>query len=159
MFISQNSPSHYDTLVPLWINSFCLLTWDLVPRWIITLNLDFLNYHNIPTHDDTFVTLFSKSPFVTLLPLAFEYNSVDILVRVCSIQLLKKSHKFAAFLSFYKRFLHSFTHNLNVQYKIATLVLLHCWLTRINCWNSYLISWYILNSTSFDYPSYFSIIL
>ena len=29
---------------------------------------------------------------------------VDILVRVCSIQLLKRNHKFAAFLRFYKRF-------------------------------------------------------
>ena len=42
--------------------------------------LDYLNYHNSPTHDDTFVTLFRKSPLVTFLPLAFEYNSVDILV-------------------------------------------------------------------------------
>ena len=64
---------------------FGLLTWDLEPRWIITLNLDFLNYHNSPTHDDTFVTLFRKSPLVTLLTLAFGYNSVDIFVRVCSI--------------------------------------------------------------------------
>ena len=80
-----------------------LLTWDLVPRWTITF-LNYLNDHYSPTHDDTFVTLFSKSPLVTLLPLTFEYNYVDILVRVCSIQLLKKNHKFAAFLRFYKRF-------------------------------------------------------
>ena len=81
-----------------------LLTWDLVPRWIITFYLDYLNDHYSPTHHDTFVTLFRKSPLVTLPPLAFEYNYVDILVRVCSIQLLKKNNKFAAFLRFYKRF-------------------------------------------------------
>ena len=34
-----------------------------------------------------------KSPLVTFLPLAFEYNYVDKLVMVCSIQLLKKNHK------------------------------------------------------------------
>ena len=67
-----------------------LLRWDLVPRWATTFYLDHLNDHNSPTHDDTFVTLFRKSPLVTLLPLAYEYNYVDILVRVCSIQLLKK---------------------------------------------------------------------
>ena len=67
-----------------------LLTWDLVPRWAITFYLDYLNDHYSPTHDDTFVTLFRKSPLVTLLPLAFEYNYVDIVVSVCSIQLFKK---------------------------------------------------------------------
>ena len=39
---------------------FGLLTWDLVPRWIITLNLDFLNYHNNPTHDDAFCDTFQE---------------------------------------------------------------------------------------------------
>ena len=77
-----------------------LLTWDLDPRWIITFYLDYLNDHYSPTHHDTFVTLFRKSPLVTLLPLAIEYNYVDILVGVCSIRLLKKNHKFAAFLRF-----------------------------------------------------------
>ena len=115
---SQNDPNHYDTLMPLCIKNTLqkiiilditptvldLLTWDLVPRWTITFYLDYLNDHYSPTHHDTFVTLFRKSPLVTLLPLAFEYNYVDILVRVCSIQLLKKNHKFAAFLRFYKRF-------------------------------------------------------
>ena len=56
-------------------------------------------YHYSLTHDDKFVTLFRKSPLVTLLPLAFEYKYVDIFVRVCSIQLLK-NHNFAAFLRF-----------------------------------------------------------
>ena len=74
-----------------------LLTWDLVPRWTITFYLDYLNDHYSPTHHDTFVTLFRKSPFVTLLPLAFEYNYVDILVSVCSMQLLKKCHKLLYF--------------------------------------------------------------
>ena len=74
-----------------------LLTWDLVPRWTITLYLDYLNDHYSLTHHDTFVTLFRKSPLVTLLPLTFEYNYVDILVRVCSIQLLKKCHKLLYF--------------------------------------------------------------
>ena len=66
-----------------------LLTWDLVPRWTITFYLDYLNDHYSPTHHDTFVTLFRKSPLVTLLSLASEYY-VDILVRACSIQLLKR---------------------------------------------------------------------
>ena len=109
---SQNDPNHYGTLMSLCIKNTLqkiiilditpivldFLTWDLVPRWTITFYLDYLNDH------DTFVTLFRKSPLVTLLSLAFEYNYVDILVRVCSIQLLKKNHKFAAFLRFYKRF-------------------------------------------------------
>ena len=30
-----------------------LLRWDLVPRWTITINLDYSNYHNSLTHDDT----------------------------------------------------------------------------------------------------------
>ena len=81
-----------------------LLTCNLVLRWTITFYLDYLNDHYSPTHHDTFVTLFRQSPFVTLLPLTFEYKYVDILVRVCSIQLLKKNHKFAAFLRYYKRF-------------------------------------------------------
>ena len=67
-----------------------LLTWDLVPRWTITFYLDHSNDHYSPIHHETFVTLFRKSPIVTLLPLTFEYNYVDILVRVCSIQLLKR---------------------------------------------------------------------
>ena len=117
---SQNDPNHYDTLMPLCIRNTLqkiiildiqltptaldLLTWDLVPRWTITFYLNYFNDHYSPTHHDTFVTLFRKSPLVTLLPLVFKYNYVDILVRVCSIQLLKKNHKFAAFLRFYKRF-------------------------------------------------------
>ena len=44
------------------------LRWDLVPRWTTSLYLDYLNYHNSPTHTDRFVTLFRKSPLVTLLP-------------------------------------------------------------------------------------------
>ena len=122
---SENDLNHYDTLMPLCScikntlqkiiilditpTALDLLTWDLVPRWTITFYLNYLNDHYSPTHDGTFVTFFRKSPLVTLLPLTFEYNYVDILVRVCSIQLLKKNHKFAAFLRFYKRFLHSFT--------------------------------------------------
>ena len=43
-----------------------LLTWDLAPRWIISFYLDYLNDHYSPTHHDTFVTLFRKSPLVTL---------------------------------------------------------------------------------------------
>ena len=117
---SQNDPNHYDTFMPLCIINtkkkkkifilditptvLDLLTWDLVLRWTITFYLDYLNDHYSLKHDDTFVTLFRKSPLVTLPPLTFEYNYVDILVRVCSIQLLKKNHKFAAFLRFYKRF-------------------------------------------------------
>ena len=115
---SKNDPNHYDTFMPLFIKNTLqkilflditptvldLLIWDLVPRWTITFYLDYLNNHYSPTHHDTFVTLFRKSPLVTLLPLAFEYNYVDILVRVCSIQLLKKNYKFAAFLRFYNRF-------------------------------------------------------
>ena len=104
-----------------------LLTWDLVPRWVITFYLYYLNDHYSPTHDDTFVTPFRRSPLVTLLPLAFEYNYVDILVRVCSIQLLKKNHKFAEFLRFYKRFF-TFIHikdTCKVYNIIATMLLLH----------------------------------
>ena len=118
MILFSRDPYHYDTLMPLCIKNtlkkiiiiditstvLYLLTWDLVPRWTITFYLDYLNDHYTPTHHDTFVTLFRKSLLVTLLPLTFEYNSVDILVRVCSIQLLKKNHKFAALLIFYKRF-------------------------------------------------------
>ena len=40
-----------------------LLTWDLVPRCTTT----FYNHYS-PTHHDTFVTLFRKSPLVTLYP-------------------------------------------------------------------------------------------
>ena len=100
-----------------------LLTWDLVPRWTITFYLDYLDDHYSPTHHDTFVTLFRKLPLVTPLPLAFEYNYVDILVRVCSIQLLKKNHKFAAFLRFYKQFFTLIHIKDCVKYIIATILL------------------------------------
>ena len=45
-----------------------LLIWDLVPRWASTFYLDYLNDHYSPTHDDTFVTLFSKSLLVNFYP-------------------------------------------------------------------------------------------
>ena len=45
-----------------------LLTWDLVPRWTITLYLHYLNDHYSPTYHDTFVTLFRKSPLVHFYP-------------------------------------------------------------------------------------------
>ena len=54
-------------------------------------------------------------------PWLFEYNYVDILVRVCSIQLLKKITSLLHFWDFISDFLHSFTHKLDVQYRIATL--------------------------------------
>ena len=120
---SQNDPNHYDTLMPLCIKNILqkiiilditptvlgLLTRDLVPRWTITYYLDYLNDHYSPTHHDTFVTLFWKSPLVTLLPLTFEYNYVDIFVRVCSIQLLKRFTSLMHFWDFISDFLHSFT--------------------------------------------------
>ena len=104
-----------------------LLIWDLVPRWAITFYLDYLNDHYSPTHDDTFVTLFSKSLLVTLLPLAFEYSYVDILIRVCSIQLSKRNHKLPAFLRLYKRFftLIHIKDRCKVYNLIATILLLH----------------------------------
>ena len=79
----------------------CLIMWfDGLVLWKFVRGLFTWKW---PTPPPFWLT-FSQSPLVTLLPLTFEYNYLDILVRVCSIQLLKKNHKFAAFLRFYKRF-------------------------------------------------------
>ena len=79
----------------------------------------------LPTQCDTITPHFMNLALVIPRALAFECNYVDIIVRVCSIQLLKRNHKFAAFLRLYKRF---FTliygqvrNNLHKSYKIAIM--------------------------------------
>ena len=148
--------NHYDTLMPLCIKNTLqkIIILDITPTfvnwicshgiisswWTITFNLNYLNYHYISDTSWHICDIkFYKSPLVTsFLPLAFEYNYVDILIRVCSISTVEKEHKFAAFLRFYKRFftLIHIKDWCKIILKIATIQLLHWWLTRIDCRNS-----------------------